>query len=148
MWSPTAGYARWVALLRTCLKAAGVIDCRGAAVIPGLIDAHVHIGAVEVDFGNQARRKPTSLIALEMARNVFDDSSTSVTRLCATAAGPIGASKWLSRSGPTPGPDLVISSAMLSQTGGHGDMRQRWSSPQPGCCHARLGMVFSDCRRL
>jgi imidazolonepropionase-like amidohydrolase len=119
-----------------------VIDCRGAAVIPGLIDAHVHIGAVDVDFGTQARRKPTSLIAFEMARRLrrLLDLGYTTVRDC---GGADWGFKAAVASELIPGPDLVICSAMLSQTGGHGDMRQRAELDEPGCCHAPFGMVFA-----
>jgi imidazolonepropionase-like amidohydrolase len=37
-----------------------VIDCGGRTVLPGLIDAHVHVCAVEVDLAAQRRDYPAS----------------------------------------------------------------------------------------
>jgi imidazolonepropionase-like amidohydrolase len=40
-----------------------VIDCRGRTVMPGLIDAHVHVCAVEVDLAartSSTRQQPSS----------------------------------------------------------------------------------------
>ena len=47
-----------------------VIDCSALTLMPGLIDAHVHLGAVEVDFGGQARRLSSSLISILMTKRV------------------------------------------------------------------------------
>jgi imidazolonepropionase-like amidohydrolase len=118
---------------------AKVIDCAGASLLPGLIDAHVHVGAVDVDFGNQARLRPASLISLLMAkrlRHMLDLGYTTVR--------DAGGADWGFRSavaeGLIPGPDLLISAAILSQTGGHGDMRQR---AEHDCCQSAVGMVFA-----
>ncbi len=119
-----------------------VIDCAGAAVIPGLIDAHVHIGATDVDFGTQHRRKPGSLIALEMAdrlRHLLARGYTTV-RDC---GGADWGFKQAVASGLAAGPDLVICGAILSQTGGHGDMRQRAELDDALCRHPSFGMVFA-----
>ena len=40
------------------------IDCRHQTLLPGLIDAHVHIGAVEANVMEQQRRNFTSLLVI------------------------------------------------------------------------------------
>ena len=45
-----------------------VIECRGRSLIPGLIDAHVHIGSLDVDIQRQHRTYSTSEAVLRMAR--------------------------------------------------------------------------------
>src|SRR6516162_2616652 len=58
-----------------------VIDCRGRTVMPGLIDAHVHVCAVEVDLAAQRREYPTSLLAYaaaQMIRQALDQGFTTV----------------------------------------------------------------------
>ncbi|MEJ2164078.1 MAG: hypothetical protein P8X90_01020 [Desulfobacterales bacterium] len=39
---------------------AQIIDCRSQTLLPGLIDAHVHIGSVDPTFTDQQRRYITS----------------------------------------------------------------------------------------
>jgi imidazolonepropionase-like amidohydrolase len=39
------------------------------------------------------------------------------------------------------GPRILFSGAVLSQTGGHGDMRQRGEDRMPSCCPISLGRV-------
>src|ERR671921_876660 len=49
-----------------------IIDCAGMTLLPGLTDAHVHIGAVDVNILDQHREPPTNLVALMMARILED----------------------------------------------------------------------------
>ena len=58
-----------------------VIDCGGRTVMPGLIDAHVHVCAVEVDLAAQRRDYPTSLLAYatgKMISQALDQGFTTI----------------------------------------------------------------------
>lgn len=119
-----------------------VIDCAGRALIPGLIDAHVHIGAVDVYFEDQARKYPSSLLAFKMAqrlRHLLDLGYTTVR----DAGGTDWGFKRAVDDGLIPGPRVVISNRMLSQTGGHGDMRGRAETSSEPHDHGDFGMVFA-----
>lgn len=121
---------------------ATVIDCAGSAVLPGFIDAHVHVGATMVDFGNQAKLKPASLIALEMAsrlRHMLDVGYTTV-RDC---GGADWGFKEAVQTNLIPGPEIIISGRILSQTGGHGDMRHRAEAGGDVPEQDNFGMVFT-----
>lgn len=48
------------------------VDCSGRTLMPGLTDAHVHIGAVDVNILDQHREHPSNLVALMMARILED----------------------------------------------------------------------------
>ncbi|MFF5175179.1 amidohydrolase family protein [Micromonospora sp. NPDC000089] len=117
------------------------IDGGGGTLLPGLIDAHVHIGAVDVYFETQADRYSPSLMAFKMAhrlRHLLDLGYTTV-RDC-------GGTDWGFKQAVgqrlIAGPRIVISNRMLSQTGGHGDMRTRAQTDEP-CRGGHYGMVFS-----
>lgn len=119
-----------------------VVDAGDSTLIPGLIDAHVHIGAVEVDFGRQAAKHPSSLIAFMMAqrlRHLLDRGYTTV-RDC---GGADWGFKQAVDNGLIPGPRIIISNRMLSQTGGHGDMRTRGQTGDLCGGHEQFGMIFS-----
>lgn len=121
---------------------ARVFDGSGRTMIPGLIDAHVHIGATDVDFGTQAARKPMSLIAVEMThrlRSLLERGYTTV-RDC---GGADWGFKQAVERGLISGPDLLICCSMISQTGGHGDMRPRADLEPPGTESVPFGMTFS-----
>jgi len=117
-----------------------VIDCGGRTVMPGLIDAHVHVCAVEVDLSAQRRDYPPSLLAYAagmMIRQALDQGFTTVR----DAGGADWGMKEAVDRGLIPGPRMFVSGHPLSQSGGHGDSRTRAES-YPGCgCGAELGMV-------
>jgi imidazolonepropionase-like amidohydrolase len=117
-----------------------VIDCRGRTVMPGLIDAHVHVCAVEVDLAAQRRDYPTSLLAYAIAtmiRQALDQGFTTVR----DAGGADWGMKEAVDRGLIPGPRMFVSGHPLSQTGGHGDSRTRAEHHTGWCCGAEIGMV-------
>ncbi len=117
-----------------------VIDCRGRTVMPGLIDAHVHVCAVEVDLAAQRRDYPTSLLAYavaKMIRQALDQGFTTVR----DAGGADWGMKEAVDRGLIPGPRMFVSGHPLSQSGGHGDSRTRAEHQVGCCCGAEIGMV-------
>lgn len=116
------------------------IDCRGQTVMPGLIDAHVHVCSLDVDIARQHRDIPTSLMAYEVARTIrqaLDQGYTTVR----DAGGADWGMKEAVASGLIPGPRLLVSGRPLSQTGGHGDARAR-AEHDGGCqCAGHIGML-------
>jgi imidazolonepropionase-like amidohydrolase len=118
------------------------IDCRGATLLPGLIDAHVHVCSLDVEIARQQREMPTSLLAYEIAavmRQTLDQGYTTIR----DAGGADWGMKEAVARGLIKGPRMFVSGHPLSQTGGHGDGRTM-AEPDPGCgCGARIGMVQS-----
>ena len=47
-----------------------VFDCKGNTVMPGLIDAHMHLGLVEIEVINLSRRNAPGLMAARMFKNL------------------------------------------------------------------------------
>ena len=104
-------------------KTARVIDVKGKTVMPGLIDLHVHVIAVELNLSRQVHM-PNVLITLRsvpMLRGMLRRGFTTVR----DAGGAGFAFKQAVESGLAQGPRLFVSGRALSQTGGHGDMRAR-----------------------
>jgi imidazolonepropionase-like amidohydrolase len=116
-----------------------VIDCGGRTLMPGLIDAHVHVCAVEVDLAAVRRDYPTSLLAYaagKMMGQLLDQGFTTVR----DAGGADWGMKEATGRGLIPGPRMFVSGHPLSQTGGHGDLRTR-AEDYAGCgCGAEIGM--------
>ncbi len=101
---------------------AAAIDCRGRTLLPGLIDAHVHIGAVDANIMEQQRLHHGSMLvirALKNLREALDQGFTTIRDAGGADAGFRGAQ----RQGLISGPRLFICGSALSQTGGHGDFR-------------------------
>ena len=98
---------------------AEVFDCAGRVVMPGLIDAHVHVAAASLDLAS-LRVMPPSLIAASagpILRGMLMRGFTTVRDAGGADHGLVAAVE----SGLFEGPRLFISGRALSQTGGHGD---------------------------
>lgn len=105
---------------------ARTVDAGGRIVIPGLIDAHVHLTVVvgvpqlrDYDPGYLAARAGVE------ARATLLRGFTTVRDM----AGPSFGLKQAIDEGLLPGPRIFPSGAMLSQTSGHADFRQRTDTP-------------------
>jgi imidazolonepropionase-like amidohydrolase len=103
------------------------LDCRGHYVLPGLIDAHVHIGGVEHASG-QHRRNSTAYLAFRIAERMKTMLDAGFTTVRDAGGGEIGFKQAVDH-GLTTGPRLILSMRALTQTGGHGDPR---SASEPG----------------
>jgi imidazolonepropionase-like amidohydrolase len=116
------------------------VDCAGRTLLPGLIDAHVHIGALDADGREQQRRYFDSEAALLAGRNLTQLLDQGFT----TARDAGGADAGFRRAveqGVVAGPRLLVSGHPLSQTGGHGDGRLATEHGDVAACGARVGMV-------
>src|SRR5215210_50343 len=128
---PTGGYDR-------------VIDCAGMTLLPGLTDAHVHIGAVEVNILDQHREHPSNLVALMMARVLEDTLQRGFTTV-RDAGGADWSFKAAVERGIVEGPRLLVSDRPLSQTGGHGDWRRATETQPPEIFCPTAGMRSVVC---
>jgi imidazolonepropionase-like amidohydrolase len=101
------------------------IDATGLTLMPGLTDAHVHLGIVRT--GPGAMFMAPALHALRIAKEIescLDAGYTTVR----DAGGIDGAWPHAVRAGLVRGPRILPSGATLSQTGGHGDQRSAYAS--------------------
>ncbi len=116
------------------------LDCKGATLMPGLTDAHVHICAVEGNITDQHRYLPPSLLAAKALRRAEECLMQGFTTVRDAGGADYGFREAL-HEGIYPGPRLLVSGHYISQTGGHGDKRRRaeWIEPIR-CC---LGMIGS-----
>jgi imidazolonepropionase-like amidohydrolase len=98
-------------------------DVRGAVVMPGLVDAHVHVTALTADLGSIPALSPT-YVAAHSARimgQMLDRGFTTVRDVAGADYGLADAQA----EGLIRGPRLLFCGRALSQTGGHGDGRSR-----------------------
>jgi imidazolonepropionase-like amidohydrolase len=101
---------------------AQVIDCRNQTLLPGLIDGHVHLGAVDANIMEQQRLYHPSMLVirtLKIIQEALDQGFTTVR----DAGGADAGYREAQRQGLIPGPRIFVSGCALSQTGGHGDFR-------------------------
>lgn len=109
----------WIVEVGTGLDGDDDVDCTGCGVLPGLIDAHVHLTMSSTDLFGIAQQ-PFSLQFYEGAVNMAKTLAAGVTTV-RDAAGADAGMRVAQQRGLVPGPRLQVSLNMLSQTGGHGD---------------------------
>lgn len=100
-----------------------VLDLSGAVVLPGLIDAHVHVTAPTADLSAVATWSP-SYVAAHAARIMRSMLHRGFTTVRDAAGADYGLAD-AQTEGLITGPRLAFCGKALSQTGGHGDGRQR-----------------------
>ena len=120
-----------------------VIDASDHFVMPGLIDAHVHVNALEVNLKlNGTLPDPIVTIgAMNQMRSMLMRGFTTVRDL----GGATGSFRKAMESAPLALPRLNICGKALSQTGGHTDQRGPFDrSPTEGY-QDRLGTMGIIC---
>src|SRR5437899_10514653 len=106
-------------------KDARVIDCQGRTLMPGLLDAHVHLALVDLDAAAEAALPPC-VLALRI-KDVIEATLDAGFTTVRDAGGLDWGFKEAIRLGLIRGPRIFVSGAFISQTGGHGDHRERTS---------------------
>jgi imidazolonepropionase-like amidohydrolase len=110
-----------------------VIDAAGATVLPGLIDAHVHLTMTSLDSADVASWTPGYATVRGLA-----EAGRMLRRGFTTVRDVGGADRGMARAiseGLAEGPRLFFGGKALSQTGGHGDARALEDDHVPGCLH-------------
>ncbi|WP_425570194.1 amidohydrolase family protein [Nonomuraea rosea] len=117
-----------------------VIDVAGAPVVPGLIDAHVHVTASTANLGSLGSMSP-SYVAAHSARIMGDMLSRGFTTVRDASGADFGLAD-AQAEGLIRGPRLLFCGKGLSQTGGHADFRGRGEHLQDDhpCC-AGVGRI-------
>ncbi|WP_038051223.1 amidohydrolase family protein [Thioalkalivibrio sp. ALJ1] len=108
--------------------AARTIDCGGRAVIPGLIDAHWHSTLVGVS-QMTAMTADIGFLHLMAGREAGATLMRGFTTV-RDLGGPAFGLKMAIDRGAVAGPRIFPCGAMISQTSGHGDFRQRHELPR------------------
>ncbi len=100
---------------------ARVIECGGRTLMPGLIDAHVHVMAWTANIRELVNASPhyNALRAAEVMYGMLQRGFTTVRDACGADFGLQRAQ----RENLIIGPRLFICGRSLTQTGGHGDVR-------------------------
>jgi imidazolonepropionase-like amidohydrolase len=109
---------------------AKIIDCQNQTLLPGLIDAHVHIGSIDPSFTDQQRKYFTSEFIIRSLKIVKETLEQGFTTVRDVGGADPGFRKAIAE-GLAPGPRLFVCGRMLSQTGGHADGRLPTETYQP-----------------
>ncbi|MFZ0215114.1 MAG: amidohydrolase family protein [Candidatus Dormiibacterota bacterium] len=110
------------------------VDVHGRTLMPGLIDAHVHVTVVSTDVWGMAEWSPTYVAAraARVMQGMLQRGFTTVRDVGGADFGIAAAAD----EGYFEGPRIIFGGKMLSQTGGAGDWRGPGRSTYDGhyCC--------------
>lgn len=115
------------------------IDMQGMVVMPGLIDCHVHCVASSLNLGQNASLPNVfaTLKSIPILEGMLYRGFTSVR----DAGGADWSLSEATRTGLVKGPRIFPAGKALSQTGGHGDMRERSDLMEPCACSQKVGSI-------
>ena len=113
---------------------ARVVDLGGKTIMPGLIDAHAHVALVGSQISGFEGEYPGAVFAFAVARNIENYLIHGFTTI-RDAGGCDWSFKLAVQRGMIKGPRIFISNSFISQTGGHGDHRQRYERFGPHSEH-------------
>ena len=119
---------------------ARVFDLRGKTLMPGLIDAHVHVTAVTADLSAMTEWSPAYVTARSgrVLRDMLHRGFTTVRDVGGADYGLAMAVE----EGYLTGPRIIFGGKALTQTGGHGDWRSRGRTAYDhGSCCPGLGTI-------
>jgi imidazolonepropionase-like amidohydrolase len=113
------GLIRGVGNVGPAPPAAVEVDLASLWLMPGVVDAHVHIAVSSLD-ALELLRTPVTLRTLETAQNLRRTLEAGVTTVRDAGGADAGIRDAVER-GFVPGPRLKVATVPLSPTGGHGD---------------------------
>jgi len=102
---------------------ARIVEGRGRVLMPGLIDAHVHVAITTLNLAAM-QNKPATLAALEASEVLARMLERGFTTVRDAGGADWGLAEAVAQ-GVIRGPRIYYSGRVLSQTGGHGDFRPR-----------------------
>lgn len=126
-------YPAWVAAEDGIIKEIGtgpvprfqeaeVVDCKGRTLMPGLIDAHIHVSLFTNDLG-EIHRKFLPSMRCFMAAQVLEDTLFQGFTTARDAGGADAGFREAQKQGLISGPRMQVCGSVLSMTGGHADVR-------------------------
>ncbi len=136
------GRIREVSAAARAPAGAETIDLGGKVLMPGLIDAHVHVVAVDASLARCAAM-PDSLVMARSIRLMSEMLMRGFTTLRDVGGADHGQVAAI-EEGTVLAPRLVIAGKALSQSGGHCDFRGRYDAAAPDYAR-RLGALGRLC---
>ena len=115
------------------------IDVKNRFVMPGLIDCHAHPFLAEANIG-RLRSVPMTLMTARATNILRDMIMRGFTTIRDAAGGDWGIKQAL-EDRELVGPRMFIAGRALSQTGGHGDFRDRTDDHGLCSCSSALAMT-------
>jgi imidazolonepropionase-like amidohydrolase len=122
-----------------------IVDCGGRVLMPGLIDAHVHVYAYGLNVTRVVQAPPTYVahFAAQFLRSSIDRGFTTVRDV---GGGDVGLATAIRDGLVGSTPRFFYGGRVISQTGGHGDFRPGDHALPVECCgcHCDYLSVLAD----
>jgi len=123
-----------------------IVDCEGRFLMPGLIDAHVHVYASGLNI-SRVVETPLSYLAHFAAQFLSSSLERGFTTLRDAGGGDVGLASAIRDGLIKRSPRFYYAGRAISQTGGHGDFRPRdFDLDDAHCCgcHVSCLAVLAD----
>lgn len=114
------------------IPGAAVFNANKRTLMPGLIDAHMHVYSAFLNYARTADM-PHTLMAIHATQRLREILDRGFTTARDVAGGDFGIKQAVDQ-GLIPGPRLFIGGKAISMTGGHGDQRKLTDSAVPCAC--------------
>lgn len=115
------------------------VNIRGRTLMPGLTDAHVHVTAVTANLAAVGSLSPTLIAA--KAKDILEGMLMRGFTTVRDAGGADWGLAEAVQQGYFKGPRLLFSGHALSQTGGHGDSRNKNNNLEACACTYNTGVL-------
>lgn len=119
---------------------ADIVDCKGNTLMPGLIDAHIHLNLFDNDLGELHRRDYPAMHfvkCLGILKDTLEQGFTTVR----DAGGADAGFRVAVEQGLVPGPKISVCGSSITMTGGHADMRLSTEIATPSWSPVPTGVV-------
>lgn len=116
------------------------VDCKGNTLMPGLIDAHIHLNLFDNDLGELHRRNYPAMHfvkCLAILKDTLEQGFTTVR----DAGGADAGFRVAVEQGWVPGPKISVCGSAITMTGGHADMRLSTEIAPPAFSSLPTGVV-------
>ncbi len=114
------------------MPGAAVFDIGGRTLMPGLIDAHMHVYSAHLNY-KLTDDMPHTLMAFHATHRMREILDRGFTTVRDVAGGDFGIKRAVEQ-GLIAGPRLFIGGGAMSMTGGHGDQRKLTDPAIPCAC--------------
>jgi imidazolonepropionase-like amidohydrolase len=125
-----------------------VIDCSDLTILPGLIDAHSHLGLAAATAEFSGERSPGLTPAAEIAASIFRNCELCLDAGFTTVRDMAGLDGGVARAverGLVRGPRIFPSGAALVQLGGHAHMSGPFAEQDVVCAIPGLAQMITIC---
>ncbi|MDL2297994.1 amidohydrolase family protein [Synergistaceae bacterium OttesenSCG-928-D05] len=119
---------------------AEVVDCKGNTLMPGLIDAHIHLHLFDNDLGELHRRDYPAMHFVKCLAVLKDTQQQGFTTVRDAGGADAGFRVAVER-GMVPGPKISVCGTSVTMTGGHADMRLSTEIAPPAYSPVPTGVV-------